>query len=133
MKRAKKVKRSTAAGRGKPASFSTSQGRANIKRALEITDREKTVVGFARYRTTIAALVPVEAVYMLAGQGGDVEPGVHDHITKMSKLFVAGAARSAPAPAPAKRAKKAAVKKKAAKRKKSGKRKAVGKSRPNGL
>lgn len=69
-------------------SFSTSAGRANLARALETTDREKTVVGFDRYNRPVAALVPIEAVSILAGQGEGVDPAVRAKIVRMAKLFV---------------------------------------------
>lgn len=69
-------------------SFSTSAGRANFARALETTDREKTVVGFDRYNRPVAALVPIEAVAMLAGQGGEIDPAVRARIVRMAKLFL---------------------------------------------
>jgi len=68
-------------------SFSTSKGRANFARALETTASEKTVVGFARYNTPVAALVPIEAVRMLAGQG-EIEPAVRAKIVRMARLFL---------------------------------------------
>ncbi|HYD88561.1 MAG TPA: hypothetical protein VEA80_13895 [Vitreimonas sp.] len=123
------------AGRGTAApSFSTSEGRANLARALETTDQEKTVVGFARYNTPIAALVPIEAVRMLAGQEGEIEPAVRAKIVRMARLFLASdqpvrrprrAAASKKAPAKTARAKKAGRK---AKTKPRAKRKGLSKS-----
>jgi hypothetical protein len=96
-----------------PPSFSTSAGRANLARALETTDREKTVVGFDRYNRPVAALVPIEAVSILAGQGEEVDPAVRAKIVRMAKLFVSSlpanqkSTRAAPQrrrkPAPAKK------------------------------
>lgn len=86
-------------------SFSTSAGRANFARALETTDQEKTVVGFDRYNRPVAALVPIEAVAMLAGHGGEIDPVVRARIVRMAKLFLSAmparkksARRAAPAP-----------------------------------
>lgn len=113
MKRAKKAKKPAGAGaraKSQTPSFSTSEGRKNFARALETTDKQKTVVGFARYRTPVAALVPIEAVQMLAGHGGEVEAGVRDHIGRMAKLFMTATAGASVAEKPAK---KAAAKKKA--------------------
>jgi hypothetical protein len=85
--------RAVKATRGKTGaatpSFSTSQGRANFARALETTDQEKTVIGFDRYNRPVAALVPIEAVSMLAGQTGGVDPAVRAKIVRMAKLFLA--------------------------------------------
>ncbi|MBC7767747.1 MAG: hypothetical protein H7124_03090 [Phycisphaerales bacterium] len=103
-------------------SFSTSEGRANLARALETTHQEKTVVGFARYNTPIAALVPIEAVRMLAGQEGDVDAAVRAKIVRMARLFLG----SKP---PERRAPRAAVKKKAAPKASRVKSKAAGKAK----
>jgi hypothetical protein len=108
-------------------SFSTSVGRANFAAALELTDEQKTVVGFDRYSRPVAALVPIEAVSILAGLGNDVDPAVRAKIVRMAKLFVMAmpaakrAARGSKQAkrAKAKKAKKAAKKKKAAKRAKA--------------
>lgn len=101
-----------------PPSFSTSEGRANLARALETTGAEKTVVGFARYSTPVAALVPIEAVRMLAGQDSDVDPAVRAKIARMARLLLASepparrgrAAAKKKAPAKKSRGKKAAKK-----------------------
>lgn len=133
----KKSKRKVApARRGRSRSFSTSQGRANFARALETTDREKTVVGFARYQRTVAALVPVEAVQMLAGQGGEVTPDVRDHITRMARLFMEGVARTPALVVEGAALKRAVPKKKAAPKKsvkKKAKRKGLGKTSRSGI
>src|SRR5262245_35189234 len=99
-----------------PPSFSTSKGRANFARALKTTDRQKTVVGFARYNRPVAALVPVEAVAMLAGEGAKVAPDVRAKIVRMARLFQAGMAPPKAPAAPAKRAKPKAAKKRPAKK-----------------
>ncbi len=72
-------------------SFSTSEGRANFALALETAGKEKTVVGFDRYGQPIAALVPIEAVQMLAGQA-DVDAAARAKITRMAKAFLSGGA-----------------------------------------
>jgi len=108
-------------------SFSTSVGRANFAAALELTDEQKTVVGFDRYNRPVAALVPIEAVSILAGLANDVDPGVRAKIVRMAKLFLTAmpaTKRAVRKPDKVKRgkskkAKKAAKKKKAAKRAKA--------------
>lgn len=110
--------KSPSSDRSKARSFSTSEGRANLARALAITDREKTIVGFDRYRRPVAALVPIDAVRMLAGES--IEPSIRDRISRMARMFVSGmpeVAEEAPKAAkPAKKAKKAPAKKATAKR-----------------
>ena len=98
--------------------YSTSEARANFAEALETAQVDNAVIGFDRYGRTIAALVPVEAIYMLAGKGNLIAPSVRAEIESFSLQFIQSVPSrvSAPAPAPApraKRAKKAAPKKKA--------------------
>lgn len=137
----------------KTKSFSTSEGRANFAQALVKTDREKTVVGFARYKRTVAALVPIDAVHMLAGRDSEIDPSVRAHIARMARLFLAGtpqakkgarksvskpAAKKAPAKrgkgrpkaksAKAKKAQASAVRVPKAKKSKLARRKTLGKS-----
>lgn len=70
-------------------SFSTSEGRANFALALETAGKEKTVVGFDRYGQPVAALVPIEAVRMLAGEN-DIDPAARAKIVRMAKAFLGG-------------------------------------------
>ena len=117
-------------------SFSTSEGRANFARALETTAEEKTIVGFARYSTPVAALAPIEAVRMLAGQAGDVDPAVRARIVRMAKLFLASAPPQRKPRAKVAKAKKKAAAKKAArpvrKPKKASDKRKTGKSKKLG-
>ena len=96
--------------------YSTSEARANFAEALETAQVDNAVIGFDRYGRTIAALVPVEAIYMLAGKGNMIAPSVRSEIESFSLQFIQSVPSrvSSPEPAPrAKRAKKAAPKKKA--------------------
>ena len=96
--------------------YSTSEARANFAEALETAQVDNAVIGFDRYGRTIAALVPVEAIYMLAGKGNMIAPSVRQEIESFSLQFIQSVPSrvSAPEPAPrGKRAKKAAPKKKA--------------------
>lgn len=56
-------------GKPKTQVLSTSEARAHFADALETAQLGNAVIGFDRYGRTVAALVPVEAVYMLAGLG----------------------------------------------------------------
>jgi hypothetical protein len=114
--------RKRAAGRKpKPRSLSTSEARANLADVLETAHAEDAVIGFDRYGRTVAALVPVEAIYMLAGLGRLVPRATRKRIEEGAALF----ARTAPhgsvggRPAKAKPA-KAAAKKPASGRRRSG-------------
>ena len=96
--------------------YSTSEARANFAEALETAQVDNAVIGFDRYGRTIAALVPGEAIYMLAGKGNMIAPSVREEIESFSRQFIESVPSRVSAPEPAsrgKRAKKAAPKKKA--------------------
>ncbi len=96
MKRAKKLPTRASARRpAKTQVYSTSEARANFAAALEAAQRDKAVIGFDRYGRTVAALVPVEAVYMLAGMGGEVAPNVRKGIEAAARKFAQNAVREA--------------------------------------
>lgn len=116
-----KLSKSAVGGSAKRRTVSTSQGRANFAAALQTVQKEKTVIGFDRYSQSVAALVPVEAVLMLAGRGNSVEAGVREKIERMARLFLqAGATPSKPErqarPAPVAAARKAVKKKRVLRR-----------------
>jgi hypothetical protein len=74
-------KKKTGRGRKVKASvLSTSVARANFAEALETAQVDNAVIGFDRYGRTVAALVPVEAVYMLAGMSKLVDPATRKEI-----------------------------------------------------
>lgn len=78
------------AGRGRKAKapvLSTSEARANFAEALETAQVDNAVIGFDRYGRTVAALVPVEAVYMLAGMSKLVDPATRKEIEKGAVTF----------------------------------------------
>jgi hypothetical protein len=117
MRSVKELRRKAAArARKKTQVYSTSEARANFAEALETAQVDNAVIGFDRYGRTVAALVPVEAVYMLAGLGHMIGPGVREEIASGAQQFVDNVpSRIAAAEAPPRRkpAKKAAKKKKA--------------------
>jgi len=76
--------------RSKAQMYSTSEARANFAEALETAQLENTVIGFDRYGRPVAALVPIDAVRMLAGRERDVDPAVRDKIERMARLFIEG-------------------------------------------
>jgi hypothetical protein len=89
MKSVKELRRKAAARTRKKAQvYSTSEARANFAEALETAQVDNAVIGFDRYGRTVAALVPVEAVYILAGKGHMVAPGVREEIAKGSLQFI---------------------------------------------
>lgn len=89
MKSVKELRRKAAARAGRKARvYSTSEARANFAEALETAQVENAVIGFDRYGRTVAALVPVEAVYMLAGMGHVIAPAVREEIQIFAEQFV---------------------------------------------
>ncbi|MEQ1617783.1 MAG: hypothetical protein ABL883_05515 [Terricaulis sp.] len=116
-----KLSKSAVGGSAKRRTVSTSQGRANFAAALQTVQKEKTVIGFDRYSQAVAALVPVEAVLMLAGRGATVEASVRDKIERMARLFLQAGlspqpAERQPRPAPVAAARKAVKKKRVVRR-----------------
>lgn len=99
--------------------LSTSEARANFAEALESARSEGAIIGFDRYGHTVAALVPVEAIQVLAGMADNVSPAVRASIKRQAASFIE-AAPSGPAAEEAPRAKKAGGRKKAASRKRGG-------------
>ena len=69
--------------------LSTSEARANFAEALETAQVDNAVIGFDRYGRTVAALVPVEAIYMLAGLSKLVDPATRKEIEDGAKAFAA--------------------------------------------
>jgi hypothetical protein len=118
MRSVKELRRKAAARVTRKARvYSTSEARANFAEALETAQVDNAVIGFDRYGRTIAALVPVEAVYMLAGMGHMIAPGVREEIARFSQQFVQSVpsrvSAAEPPPRASKRAKKATSKKSA--------------------
>lgn len=111
-------KKSARAVKKTPKVLSTSQARANFAEALETAQIDKAVIGFDRYGRTVAALVPVEAVYMLGGQGRLVPAALRKQIARGAALLVHNAEGLSPPAAaePKPRAKRAAAKTPARKR-----------------
>ena len=63
--------------------YSTTIGRAKFAEFLQMTFGEKTVFGFDRYGRALGALVPMEAVKMLAGR--EVDPDVRRRIERSAQ------------------------------------------------
>lgn len=90
MKSVKELRRKAARSATKTAPvYSTSEARANFAEALETAQLDSAVVGFDRYGRTVAALVPVEAIYMLCGLGGKIDPDIRQKIERAARSFVA--------------------------------------------
>jgi hypothetical protein len=89
MKSVKALRRKAAARKAKTAPvYSTSEARANFAETLETVQAESAVIGFDRYGRTVAALVPIEAIYILAGMAGAVAPDLRSRIQGAASDFV---------------------------------------------
>lgn len=89
MKSVKSLRRKAASRKAKTAPvYSTSEARANFAETLETVQAESAVIGFDRYGRTVAALVPIEAVYILAGMGASVAPDLRSRIQSAASDFV---------------------------------------------
>lgn len=80
-------KAASRARKPKTAVLSTSEARANFAEALETAQVDNALIGFDRYGRTVAALVPVEAIYMLAGLGRLVPPATRKEIEEGAIAF----------------------------------------------
>lgn len=80
-------KAASRARKPKTSVLSTSEARANFAEALETAQVDNALIGFDRYGRTVAALVPVEAVYMLAGLGKLVDPATRREIEEGAIAF----------------------------------------------
>jgi hypothetical protein len=102
-------------GRGKQRTVSTSEARANFASALKTVGQQKTIIGFDRYKETVAVLAPIEAVYVLAGRAKEVDKDVMDRVVRMAEMFLhrypapAASAERAPAKSAAKKGRKKAA------------------------
>lgn len=120
MRSVKELRRKAASRVGRKARvYSTSEARANFAEALETAQVDNAVIGFDRYGRTIAALVPVEAIYMLAGKAHMIAPGVREEIESFSQQFVQSVPSRVSAPEGARSVKKAAKKDQPKKKKKT--------------
>lgn len=89
MKSVKSLRRKAASRKAKTAPvYSTSEARANFAETLETVQAESAVIGFDRYGRTVAALVPIEAVYILAGMGASVASDLRSRIQGAASDFV---------------------------------------------
>lgn len=89
MKSVKSLRRKAAARKAKTAPvYSTSEARANFAETLETVQAESAVIGFDRYGRTVAALVPIEAIYILAGMGALIDTDMRSRVQSAARDFV---------------------------------------------
>lgn len=125
MKSVKSLRRKAAARKAKTAPvYSTSEARANFAETLETVQAESAVIGFDRYGRTVAALVPIEAIYILAGMGAQIDPAMRSRVHGNALDFVEQVPNRI-----GKRIERKAVTKKAAKKKRAAPSRAKAKAR----
>lgn len=69
--------------------YSTTDGRQRFPDILQVTYGDKAVIGFDRYGRTLGAVVPVEAVLMLAGHSEHVDDDVRARIKRAASALIA--------------------------------------------
>lgn len=69
--------------------FSTSEGRAKFPDLLQSAFGDKRIIGFDRYGRIMGAVVPIEAVRLLAGLEAEVEDDTRNRIAKAAKALLA--------------------------------------------
>lgn len=69
--------------------YSTTDGRQRFPDILQVTYGDKAVIGFDRYGRTLGAVVPVEAVLMLAGHAAHVDDDVRARIQRAANALIA--------------------------------------------
>lgn len=68
--------------------YSTTDGRQRFPDILQVSYGEKAVIGFDRYGRALGAVVPMEAVLMLAGSTDKVDKGVRDRIERAAQALL---------------------------------------------
>lgn len=66
--------------------FSTTEGRARFPDFLQMSFGEKAMIGFDRYGRVIGAIVPMEAVQMIAGE--HVDPDVSARVRRSAQRLL---------------------------------------------
>lgn len=69
--------------------YSTTDGRQRFPDILQVTYGDKAVIGFDRYGRALGAVVPVEAVRMLAGFSDNVDDDVRQRIQRAATALLA--------------------------------------------
>lgn len=68
--------------------YSTTDGRQRFPDILQVSYGEKAVIGFDRYGRALGAVVPMEAVLMLAGKTEDVDEDVKLRIERAAQKLL---------------------------------------------
>lgn len=68
--------------------YSTTDGRQRFPDILQVSYGEKAVIGFDRYGRALGALVPMEAVQMLAGNINNVDEDIVGRIQRAARALL---------------------------------------------
>jgi len=83
--------------RGQKLVYSTTDGRQRFPDILQVSYGEKAVIGFDRYGRALGAVVPMEAVQMLAGRLDAVDDDVRERIERAARALLETMQESEPA------------------------------------
>lgn len=83
-----KFKSGSGPAKGPKLVYSTTDGRQRFPDILQVSYGEKAVIGFDRYGRALGAVVPMEAVQMLAGQLGTVDDDVRERIERAARALL---------------------------------------------
>lgn len=83
-----KTKNTGAAGKSAKIVYSTTDGRQRFPDILQVSYGEKAVIGFDRYGRALGAVVPMEAVAMLAGDHVGVDQDVRERIRRAAQKLL---------------------------------------------
>lgn len=75
--------------------YSTTEGRQRFPDILQVSYGDKAVIGFDRYGRALGAVVPIEAVRILAGYGETVDDDVKRRMERTARLLLAKLPREA--------------------------------------
>jgi hypothetical protein len=78
----------TPGGKANRIVYSTTDGRQRFPDILQVSYGEKAVIGFDRYGRALGAVVPMEAVLMLAGKTQDVDDDVKLRIERAAQKLL---------------------------------------------
>jgi len=92
-----KLKSGAAPGRTRKIVYSTTDGRQRFPDILQTSYGEKAVIGFDRYGRALGAVVPMEAVEMLAGAIDNVDEDVRGRIKRAAQALLETMADHGPA------------------------------------
>jgi hypothetical protein len=92
-----KLKTGAVPGRTRKIVYSTTDGRQRFPDILQTSYGEKAVIGFDRYGRALGALVPMEAVQILAGAMESVDEDIRGRIQRAAQALLETMADHSPA------------------------------------